>query len=149
MQLALEQADIAASHDDVPVGCVIVDNLSGQLLGKGPNRREADQDPTAHAEIVAMRLAALTKGHWRLSDCTLFVTLEPCPMCAGAIINARIPNVVYGAPDLKAGAAASLFSLLTDPRLNHRASVEAGVLADESIARLQAFFRNLRASGQK
>jgi tRNA(adenine34) deaminase len=148
MREALAEADQAARHGDVPVGCVVVDS-AGVEIGRGRNRREADADPTAHAEIVAVRAACRTRGHWRLDDCTLYVTLEPCAMCAGALVNARIGRLVYGATDPKAGAIASLFELAADPRLNHRFEVTGGVLADESVTRLQAFFAELRAQGEK
>src|SRR5689334_18033005 len=104
MQQALAQAQLAWDHGEVPIGCVIADDLTGQIIGTGYNRRESDHDASAHAEILAIRQAGLTRGHWRLTDCTLYVTLEPCPMCAGAIVNARIPRLVYGADDPKAGA---------------------------------------------
>ncbi|MCA9599788.1 MAG: nucleoside deaminase [Myxococcales bacterium] len=148
MQLALEQADLAASHGDVPIGCVIV-NAEGQELARGENRRELDGDPTGHAELVALRAAARRIGHWRLEGATLYVTLEPCPMCAGALVNARIKRLVYGASDPKAGAIDTLFSIGRDARLNHRFDVTPGVLLEESRARLQAFFAKLRAAGEK
>lgn len=143
MQLALDEAKAAAAIDEVPVGCVIVD-ATGQVIGRGQNRREIDADPTAHAEIVAMRQAARHLGYWRLVDCTLVVTLEPCPMCAGAIVNSRVKRVVYGCDDPKAGAARTLYQLLTDPRLNHRAEVVAGVMAEECAQLLREFFRAKR-----
>ena len=148
MREALAEADRAAEHGDVPVGCVIVDS-AGAEMARGRNRREADADATAHAEIVAVRAACRARGHWRLDDCTLYVTLEPCAMCAGALVNARIARLVYGATDPKAGAIQSLFELARDPRLNHRFEVSSGVLAGDSTARLQAFFAKLRAEGQK
>ncbi|MGE3674003.1 MAG: nucleoside deaminase [Polyangiaceae bacterium] len=148
MQLALAEADAAEAHADVPIGCVIV-GPDSKLLAAGHNRREVDADPTAHAEVVAIRTAAHRRGHWRLDGCTLYVTLEPCPMCAGAIINSRISRVVYGAADAKAGALDSLYSLGKDQRLNHRFEHRAMVLADESVARLRGFFAKLRAEGQK
>jgi tRNA(adenine34) deaminase len=143
MQLAIDEAKAAAAIDEVPVGCVIVD-AAGQVIGRGQNRREIDADPTAHAEIVAMRQAARHLGYWRLVDCTLVVTLEPCPMCAGAIVNSRVKRVVYGCDDPKAGAARTLYQLLTDPRLNHRAEVVAGVMAEECAQLLREFFRAKR-----
>lgn len=148
MNLALEQADLAALDGDVPVGCVVVDD-QGQVLGRGRNRREIDKDPTAHAELVALREAARTQGTWHLCDATLYVTVEPCPMCAGAIVNARVRRVVYGCDDPKAGAVRSLFTLLGDPRLNHQVEVEPGVLADACADRLRSFFAALRRSGKK
>ena len=148
MARALEFADLAASHSDVPIGAVVVRD-DGLLLAGAENRREADADPTAHAELLALRAAARERGHWRLHDAVLYVTLEPCPMCAGALVNSRIARVVYGALDAKAGALQSLYTLGDDPRLNHRFDVRAGVMADECRFRLQAFFRELRAQGQK
>jgi len=148
MQQALAEARGAIVHGDVPVAAIIVD-AAGRELGRAHNRREVDGDPTAHAEIIALQAAARTRGHWRLDDCTAFVTLEPCPMCAGALVNARIARLVYGAPDPKAGAIDSLFRLGDDPRLNHRFQVSAGLCANESVALLQGFFRALRARGEK
>ena len=148
MRLAMAEAEKAETAGDVPVGCVIV-GADGTILATGHNRREAGADPTAHAEIVAMRDAAQRQGHWRLIDCTLVVTLEPCCMCAGAIVNARVPHVVYGASDPKAGAAGSVMDLLRDNRLNHEARVTGGVLAEECGEQLRAFFRKQRALGKK
>ena len=148
MKLALDEADLAAQAGDVPVGCVVVDEL-GNLLGTGRNRREVDKDPTAHAELVALREAARARGTWHLCDATLYATVEPCPMCAGAIVNARIRRVVYGCDDPKAGAVRTLFALLGDGRLNHQAEVEAGVLAEACAERLRSFFAALRRSGKK
>jgi tRNA(adenine34) deaminase len=148
MRLALAEAARAMAHDDVPVGCVVVDATAG-VLGVGENRREIDGDPTAHAEIVAVRRAAERRGHWRLDGCTLFVTLEPCAMCAGAIVNARIARVVFAASDPKAGAIASQFGIGVDDRLNHRFVWDGGVLGAEAVELLQCFFRRLRAEGQK
>jgi tRNA(adenine34) deaminase len=148
MQQALAEAGGAVLHGDVPVGAIIVD-AAGRELGRGHNRREVDGDPTAHAEILALRMAARARGHWRMDDCTAFVTLEPCPMCAGALVNARVARLVYGASDPKAGAIDSLFRLGDDPRLNHRFQVSAGLCANESVALLQTFFRALRARGEK
>jgi tRNA(adenine34) deaminase len=147
MGLALDLAREAAEEGEVPVGAVVV--VDGRVVGHGSNRREQDQDPLAHAEILAIAQAANALGSWRLDGATLYVTLEPCPMCAGAIVNARIPTVVYGAADPKAGAAGSLFNLLDDPRLNHRCRVVGGVRAVESTALLQDFFSGLRAKGKK
>ena len=138
MRAALEQADVAPTHDDVPVGCVLV--LDGQILGRGENRREIDQDPTAHAEVVALRAAARTRGRWRLEGVTAYVTLEPCVMCAGALLNARVARVVIAAMDEKAGAVGSRYHVLADPRLLHEADVTYDVLYEESSARLRAFF---------
>jgi len=148
MRLALEEADRALLHADVPIGCVIVD-AHGQLLAGDHNRREEHGDPTAHAEVLALRGAAQKIGHWRLEGATVYSTLEPCPMCAGALVNARVAKVVYGARDLKAGAVDTLFQIGTDTRLNHRFQVEAGVLAEEAAERLGRFFRQLRAAGEK
>ena len=149
MWRAIELAREAAIAGEVPIGCVVVDDESGAVIGSGANRRETDHDPTAHAEIIALREAARARGHWRLTGCTLYVTLEPCPMCAGAIINARIPRVVYGCDDPKAGATRTLYRICDDERLNHRATVQWGVLADECAAVLQDFFRAQRALGKK
>ncbi len=139
MEAALLEADVASAHGDVPVGAVLV-AADGAIVARGHNRREVDADPTAHAEVVAIRAAAALRGHWRLSDLTLVVTLEPCPMCAGAIVNARIPRVIWGAADEKAGAMGSLFVIGQDPRLNHRLEVRGHVLEEASAARLRAFF---------
>jgi tRNA(adenine34) deaminase len=144
MRRALELAHDAASHGDVPVGAVVFDSVTGALLGEGLNRREADADPTAHAEVVAIRAAAKRLGDWRLNGCTLAVTLEPCAMCAGAIVNARVGRVVYGAVDPKAGCAGSLMRLTEDERLNHRVRPVRGVLGPESAEMLRAFFRARR-----
>jgi tRNA(adenine34) deaminase len=148
MQEALAEADAASLDGDVPVGAVILDR-DGRLLGRGRNRREVDADPTAHAEIVAMREAARQIGHWRLLETTLVVTLEPCLMCAGALINARVARVVYGADDPKAGAVRSLFRVADDPRLNHRLEIVSGVEKEACASRLRLFFARLRAEGQK
>jgi tRNA(adenine34) deaminase len=138
MTAALEEARLAEEHDDVPVGAVIV--RQDAIVAAGHNEREIAADPTAHAELLAIRRAAAATGSWRLLDCTLYVTLEPCAMCAGAIVLARIPRVVYGTTDPKAGAAGSVLDVLAEPRLNHRPVVEAGPLADECAAVLRAFF---------
>lgn len=145
MRVALVEATAAAQHDDVPVGAVVVGS-DGSELGRGHNRREQAADPTAHAELEALRAAAHTLGRWRLDGCTLVVTLEPCAMCAGALVQARVARLVYGADDPKAGAVTSLFDLVRDPRLPHRAEVCRGVLADESAALLRAFFQSRRPS---
>jgi tRNA(adenine34) deaminase len=142
MQLALEQAREAATADEAPVGAVIV--REGIVLAAARNEREALRDPTAHAEMIAITQAAAALDSWRLDGCTLYVTLEPCPMCAGAIVQARIPRVVYGAADPKAGAARSLFRLLDDQRLNHRAELVEGVLAEPCGRILTEFFRRKR-----
>ena len=139
MRLALEQAALAPLHDDVPVGAVVL-GPDGAVLAVGHNDREGSGDPTAHAEVIALRGAATALGGWRLTGCTLVVTLEPCTMCAGAIVLARVSRVVYGADDPKAGAAGSLLDVLRDRRLNWRPEVERGVLAQECGAVLQDFF---------
>jgi tRNA(adenine34) deaminase len=149
MRQAIALAAQAASIGEVPIGCVVVDDLAGEVIGRGYNRRETDHDPTAHAEILALREAAHRRGHWRLTDCTLVVTLEPCPMCAGAVVNARVPRVVYGCDDPKAGAVRTLFRIADDARLNHRAEVAGGVLAGECAKLLQDFFKAQRALGKK
>jgi tRNA(adenine34) deaminase len=138
MRLALQEAAAAEVHGDVPVGAVVV--RDGRVIAARHNERELTGDPTAHAEVLALRDAAAVVGHWRLLDCTLYVTLEPCAMCAGAIVSARVDRVVYGATDPKAGAVRSLYQIADDDRLNHRAAVVPGVLADESSQRLKAFF---------
>jgi tRNA(adenine34) deaminase len=147
MAVALAEADRALAHEDVPIGCVIVKDDSE--LARAHNRREVDGDPTAHAEIRALSAAAAKLGHWRLEGATLYVTLEPCPMCAGALVNSRIQRVVFGALDPKAGALQSLFTLGNDPRLNHRFDVTGGVRAEECAERLRGFFGMLRARGEK
>ena len=149
MKIAIEQAELAMRAGEVPIGCVVVHEPSGNVIGRGHNRREADADPTAHAEIVALREAARALGHWRLIDCALVVTLEPCPMCAGAIVAARVPRLIYGAADPKAGAVRTLYHLCEDERLNHQVLVEDGVLAEECAELLREFFRQQRALGKK
>ncbi len=139
MRLALGEARLAATHGDVPIGAVVVD-ARGTVVGRGRNRRELCGDPTAHAEVEALRDAARALGRWRLDELTMVVTLEPCPMCAGALVNARIKRLVYGCHDPKAGAVASLFVIGRDPRLNHRFEVQSGVLADECAEQLRSFF---------
>jgi tRNA(adenine34) deaminase len=148
MREALREAELAPRHGDVPVGCVVVD-AEGRELGRAHNRREADGDPTAHAEVIALRAACVARSHWRLDGAEVFVTLEPCPMCAGALVNARVGRLVFGATDPKAGAVQTLYSIPTDHRLNHRLTVRGGVLAAEAAALLQAFFAKLRAAGEK
>lgn len=147
MRRALDQAVAAFDQNEVPVGAVIVHD--GRIIAEACNQREALNDPTAHAEMIAITQAAEYLGSWRLLDCTLYVTLEPCPMCAGAIVQARIPFVVYGAADAKAGACDSLFSITTDIRLNHQAAVLGGVMQEDCRAILQEFFRQQRALGKK
>jgi tRNA(adenine34) deaminase len=138
MRLALSEAERALEHDDVPVGAVIVHD--GEVIGAGHNERELRRDPSAHAEMIALRAAARARGSWRLLDTVLYVTLEPCAMCAGAIVLGRIPRVVYGTADPKAGAAGSVLDILAEPRLNHRPIVEGGLLAPECAALLVEFF---------
>ncbi|HVK76008.1 MAG TPA: nucleoside deaminase [Kofleriaceae bacterium] len=147
MSLALDEARLAGSAGDVPVGSVIVD-AAGVVIGRGRNRREIAGDPTAHAEVEALRDAARHLGHWRV-EATLVVTQEPCPMCAGALVNARVRRLVYGCPNPKAGAVHTLYQVCSDPRLNHRVEVVAGVRADECAALLREFFGALRREGQK
>lgn len=142
MGLALEEAKAAAAVGEIPVGAVIV--RDGDVIGRGHNRRELDNDPTAHAEVVAIRDASKRLGAWRLTGTTLYVTIEPCPMCAGALVLARIDRLVYGAPDPKAGATGTLYNIVQDSRLNHRMEVEAGVLEDECRSVMQQFFRERR-----
>lgn len=142
MRLALEIAREAAARGDVPVGAVVVQE--GRVVGIGGNTRERDHDPTGHAEIVALREACTAARRWRVDGATLYVTLEPCPMCAGAIVNARVRRVVFGATDPKAGAVTSLYEICTDPRLNHRLEVTGGVLAEASATLLREFFRAAR-----
>ncbi len=142
MREALAEAALASAHGDVPVGAVAV--LDDTIIGRGHNRKEADADPTAHAEMLALRGAAHALGSWRLAGVTLYCTLEPCPMCAGAMVLARLSRLVYGADDPKAGAAGSVVELLRDPRFNHRVAVTRGVLAEEAQALLERFFTSLR-----
>ena len=142
MAEALDLASRASTHDDVPVGCVLVAN--GAVVGRGENRRELDRDPTAHAEIVALREAARARGAWRMDDVTAYVTLEPCVMCAGALLNARVSRVVIGALDEKAGAVGSRYHVLADPRLLHESAVTYDVGAEASAALLRAFFETRR-----
>jgi tRNA(adenine34) deaminase len=142
MQVALEQARLAAKNGDVPVGAVVVHN--GVIIAARHNEREATNDPTAHAEVLALRDAAQHLGRWRLDDCDLVVTLEPCVMCAGALINARVQTLVFGAADLKAGATGSLYNVCTDPRMNHNPAVINGLDSEQSTHLLSTFFENLR-----
>jgi tRNA(adenine34) deaminase len=142
MRLALREAERALEHDDVPVGCVIAHE--GEVLASAPNERELRGDPTAHAEILALREAARRLESWRLAGTALYVTLEPCAMCAGAIVLGRVPRVVYGARDPKTGAAGSVFDVLAEPRLNHRPEVAGGLLADDTAELLRTFFEGRR-----
>ncbi len=142
MRLALREAERALEHGDVPIGSVLV--AGGEVIGAGHNERELRQDPTAHAEILALRQAARRAGSWRLTDGVLYVTLEPCAMCAGAIVLARVPAVVYGAPDPKAGAAGSVLDVLGERRLNHRPDVAGGVLQGQCAQMLREFFASRR-----
>ena len=147
MRLALEEAAAATSHDDVPIGAVAL--VDGEVVARRHNERERASDSTAHAELLCLRDVATGRGTWRLDGVTLVVTLEPCPMCAGALWAARIDRLVYGAADLKAGATGSLYNLCADPRLNHEVAVTHGVLADESTALLQDFFARRRPSPRR
>jgi len=149
IDLALAQARLALAHDEVPIGAVIYHAPTNRVIAAAHNRRILDKDPTAHAEVLAIRQAAMVLGDWRLEETILAVTLEPCPMCAGAIVNARIPQLVYGCPDPKAGAVATLFQLCSDPRLNHRVQVTDGIRAAECAALLTNFFTAKRAMGKK
>lgn len=147
MELALREARRAAEEGEVPVGAVVV--RAGAIVARDRNRREALQDPTAHAEMLALTAAANAVGSWRLTDCVLYATLEPCPMCAGAVVQARVPLVVFGAYDPKAGACGTLFNVASDPRLNHRARIVGGVLAEPCGAVLSEFFASQRSQGKK
>ena len=142
MRLAIREAEAALDHDDVPIGAVVVHE--GEVIGAGHNERELRQDPTAHAEVLALREASRALGSWRVLDAVLYVTLEPCAMCAGAIVLARVPRVVYGTADPKAGAAGSVLDVLAQPRLNHRPAVAGGLLATECAALLTGFFGSRR-----
>ncbi len=142
MRVALGAADIAEENGDVPIGAVIV--REGQIIGKAYNQREQLQDPTAHAEIIALTQAAAAIESWRLNGCTMYVTLEPCPMCAGALVLSRMDRLVYGCEDPKAGACKSLYNIVQDERLNHRLEVTAGVLAEDCREQLQDFFQRRR-----
>jgi tRNA(adenine34) deaminase len=147
MQEAIELARRALESEDVPIGALVV--YRGRVIGRGSNQREKLQDPTAHAEMLALTAAAEHIGHWRLEDCTLYVTLEPCPMCAGALVQARVSRLVYGAADAKAGACGSLYEITRDARLNHQVETVAGVMAEPCVELLQEFFRRRRALGEK
>lgn len=142
MRLALREAERAVEHEDVPIGAVLVHE--GEVIGLGHNERELRADPTAHAEMIALREAARRLGTWRVLDTVMYVTLEPCAMCAGAIVLARVPRVVFGAADPKAGAAGSVLDVLDTPQLNHRPQVESGLLAEDSADLLRAFFASRR-----
>jgi tRNA(adenine34) deaminase len=142
MRLALREASLAPEHEDIPVGAVVV--FEGEVIGAGHNERELREDPTAHAETIALREAARALGSWRVLDSVLYVTLEPCVMCAGAIVLARVPRVVFGTTDPKAGAAGSVLDVLAEPRLNHRPQVQSGLLAEECADLLRAFFASRR-----
>ena len=144
MRRALAAAELAGDRGEVPVGAVVV--VGGEVVAVAHNERETGSDPTAHAEILALRRAAAALGRWRLTDADLYVTMEPCPMCAGALVNARVRRLYFGCDDPKAGAVRTLFTLAEDPRLNHRVEVSAGVLAEECGGRLRAFFESLRRS---
>ena len=147
MRIALEEAEQALREDEVPVGAVIVHEV--RVIARAHNQREQLRDPTAHAEMIAITQASESRQSWRLDGCTLYVTLEPCPMCAGAILQARIPTVVYGATDPKAGAVHTLYRLLDDPRLNHRCQIVPCVLADPCGSILTEFFQDQRRLGKK
>lgn len=147
MRLALAEAEKALAHEDVPIGAIAVRN--GQIIGRGYNQREAHQDPTAHAEMIAIRQAAQAVGYWRLEEVTLYCTLEPCAMCAGAMVLARLPRLVYATHDPKAGASGSLLNITQHPQLNHQVQVERGLFAEEAAEQIRAFFRMLRARGEK
>ncbi|MEE2819917.1 MAG: tRNA adenosine(34) deaminase TadA [Planctomycetota bacterium] len=142
MQRALELAEQASQLDEVPIGAVVIHE--GQIIGEGYNTKEHGLNPTAHAEMIAIQQAAEHLGRWRLHGCTIYVTLEPCPMCAGAIVNARMDKVVFGARDPKSGACESLFTITNDERLNHRCEVEGGILEEDCVAILQSFFKAKR-----
>ena len=146
---AILQAKLALAINEVPIGAIVYHEPTQKIVGRGYNRRETDRDPTAHAEILALREASGELNSWRLNDCVLAVTLEPCPMCAGAIVNARIPRLIYGCSDPKAGAVRTLYQICEDSRLNHRVIVEENVLADECAELLSSFFRAQRALGKK
>jgi len=143
MDLALDEARKGAAAGEVPIGAVLVD-ATGQVLASAHNLRETSSDPTAHAEMLVLSTAAQTRGDWRLSDCTLYVTLEPCPMCAGAAVAARLGTIVYAAPDPRAGAAWSLYNIPQDARLNHRCEIRAGIRTEQASALLSQFFEDRR-----
>ena len=145
MGLALAEARLAAEEGEVPIGAILVKN--GEVISRAHNRRENDKDATAHAEMLVIRDACQKLGSWRLSGTTLYVTIEPCPMCAGALVMSRIDRLVYGSPDYKAGAVESLFNIASHPALNHRLEITAGIRQEECTAAMQAFFRKRRRSG--
>jgi tRNA(adenine34) deaminase len=147
MRQAIREAELALEADDVPVGAVIVHG--GRIIGRGHNQRERLQDPTAHAEIIALTAAAAERGSWRMEGCTLYVTLEPCVMCAGAIVLARIDRLVFGADDPKAGACGSIYNVVEDRRLNHQPAMTTGILADQCGDLLRSFFARQRGMGKK
>ena len=147
MRIALLEAEKALEKEDVPIGAIAV--LNDEIIGRGYNKREADQDPTAHAEMIAIRQAAQLIGHWRLENVTLYCTLEPCAMCAGAMVLARLPRLVYATTDPKAGAGGSIMNITSHPQLNHHVEVTSGLFADEAAEQIRAFFRMLRARGEK
>ncbi len=147
MRLAIEQAKIVAENGDVPIGCIIVHN--GLIIGRAYNQREQLQDPTAHAEIIALTQAAAALESWRLTGCTMYVTLEPCPMCAGALVLARIERLAYGCDDPKTGAVKSLYNIVQDKRLNHRIEVTSGVLTEDCSRLLQDFFKRRRIENEQ
>lgn len=147
MRIALLEAEKALLSEDVPIGAIAVRN--GEIIGRGYNKREAYQDPTAHAEMIAIRQAAQVIGHWRLEDVTLYCTLEPCAMCAGAMVLARLPRLVYATTDPKAGAGGSIMDITRHQQLNHQVDVVQGVFADEASEQIRSFFRMLRARGEK
>jgi tRNA(adenine34) deaminase len=149
MRRALELALKASEAGEIPVGAVIVDDQTGELIAEAANCKEANQDPLGHAELLAIRAAATRLGRWRLTGCTLYITLEPCAMCAGAIVHARVERVVYAATDPKAGAVRSLFTLLSDSRLNHQPIVTTGILESQAASQLKEFFRKLRSRNTK
>jgi tRNA(adenine34) deaminase len=148
MEMALEEAELAYAEEEVPIGAVVV-HLEQGVIARAHNQREQLADPTAHAEMIALTQAARALGSWRLEGCALYVTLEPCPMCAGAIVQARVPWVYYGCPDPKAGACHTLYQITNDPRLNHRCHVAGGVLQDRCAGALRRFFLDRRAEGRK
>ena len=147
MRVALDEALKALERSDVPIGAIAVRN--GEIIGRGYNARERDQDPTAHAEMIALREAAQVVGHWRLEGVTVYCTLEPCAMCAGAMVLARLPRLVYATTDPKAGAGGSIMNILQHPQLNHQIEVSTGLMAEEAASYLRAFFAALRADGQR
>jgi tRNA(adenine34) deaminase len=149
MSEAIRQAQAALAENEVPIGCIILHDPTQRIIGRGHNRRETTHDPTAHAEILAIQQASRELQSWRLLNCTLYVTLEPCPMCAGAIVQSRIPRLVYGCPDPKAGAVKTLYQLCTDPRLNHTVQVTENILSSDCAKLLQDFFKSQRSLGKK